>query len=115
MYRIAEFSQTTILLLSKALWYSTEGYYVDISSDFKFICQVELLDGLAKLNNAAVVLSVVLALGLTNFLVSQAKKLMENLRQIDVLLEFGLCDHHGKATLEWMYNNLDAAYKIMVN
>ena len=44
-----------------------------------------------------------------------AKKLMENLRQIDVLLEFGLCDHHGKAALEWMYNNLDAAYKIMVN
>ena len=102
-------------MLSKALWYSTEGYYVDISSDFKFICQVELLDGLAKLNNAAVVLSVVLALGLTNFLVSQAKKLMENLRQIDVLLEFGLCDHHGKAALEWMYNNLDAAYKTMVN
>lgn len=90
-------------------------HYVDISADYTFLSQVEMLDGLARQNNATAILSVGLAPGLTNLLASHANDLMGNVDQIDILLEFGLGDHHGQAALEWMFDNLDASYEVMDN
>ena len=86
--------------------------YVDISADYSFLSRVEKLDHLARQNGATAVLSVGVAPGLTNMLTARVQKEMEQVERIDILLEFGLGDHHGQAAVEWMFDNLDAEYDV---
>ncbi|GHB45989.1 hypothetical protein GCM10007094_39120 [Pseudovibrio japonicus] len=90
-------------------------HYVDISAEHDFHSQVEALDDLAKRNEATALLSVGTAPGLTNLLSARARDQMEQLDRIDILLQFGLGDHHGQAAVEWMFNNLDTTYSVMDN
>lgn len=90
-------------------------HYVDISAEHAFLSQVETLDDLAKRNGATALLSVGTAPGLTNLLAARARDRMTRLDRIDILLEFGLGDHHGQAAVEWMFDNLDASYEVMEN
>jgi hypothetical protein len=87
-------------------------HYVDISADYDFLSQVENLDDLAKRNGATAMLSVGVAPGLTNMLAARAQEKMKSVDRIDILLELGLGDHHGQAAIEWMFDNLDAAYEV---
>lgn len=75
-------------------------HYVDISADYDFLSQVEKLDDLAKRNSVAAILSVGVAPGLTNMLAARASKRMDKVDRIDLILEFGLGDHHGQAAVE---------------
>jgi len=90
-------------------------HYVDISADYQFLSKVEKLDQLAKNNGATAILSVGVAPGITNMLAARAASGMEQIERIDILLVLGLGDQHGKAALEWMFDNLDAEYEIMEN
>ena len=90
-------------------------HYIDISADYAFLSEVEKLDDLAKRNGAAAVLSVGVAPGLTNMLAARARERMERTDRIDIVLEFGLGDHHGPAAVEWMFDNLDATYEVKEN
>jgi short subunit dehydrogenase-like uncharacterized protein len=90
-------------------------HYVDISADYDFLSQVEKLDQLAKQNSVTAMLSVGVAPGLTNMLAAQVYKEMEQVDRIDILLELGLGDHHGRAAVEWMFDNLDAEYEVKEN
>jgi len=90
-------------------------HYVDISADYDFLSQVEKLDQLAKQNGATALLSVGVAPGLTNMLASRLQNQMAQVDRIDILLEFGLGDHHGQAAVEWMFDNLDAEYEVKQN
>jgi len=87
-------------------------HYVDISADYGFLSQVEALDGLARRHGATAMLSVGVAPGLTNMLAAEARKKMQSVERIDILLELGLGDHHGHAAVEWMFDNLDVAYEV---
>ena len=87
-------------------------HYVDISADHSFLSKVEKLDDLAKHNGSTAMLSVGTAPGLTNLLAGRAGGMMERLDRIDILLEFGLGDHHGQTAVEWMFDNLDATYEV---
>ncbi len=87
-------------------------HYVDISADYSFLSEVEKLDELAKRNGATAMLSVGVAPGLTNLLAAAARARMERVDRIDILLVTGLGDHHGRAALEWMFDNLDAEYEV---
>ncbi len=88
-------------------------HYVDISADYNFLLQVEKLDYLARENDATAILSVGVAPGLTNLLAAHVHKKMKNPERIDIVLELGLGDHHGKTALEWMFDNLDAEYELI--
>jgi len=90
-------------------------HYVDISADHTFLSRIDALDGLAQTNSATGVLSVGTAPGLTNLLAARAKQKMARLDRIDILLEIGLGDRHGRAAVEWMFDNLDASYDIREN
>lgn len=87
-------------------------HYVDISAEYDFLSEVEKLDTSAKQNGATAVLSVGVAPGLTNMLAARALEKMEQVERIDILLEFGLGDHHGQAAVEWMFDNLDAEFEV---
>ncbi|MCF6320808.1 MAG: saccharopine dehydrogenase NADP-binding domain-containing protein [Rhizobiaceae bacterium] len=91
---------------------SRSVHYVDISAKYEFLSKVEKLDSLAKENDATVILSVGVAPGLTNLLAAQAIKGMQQTDRIDILLELGLGDQHGKAAVEWFFDNLDAEYTV---
>ncbi len=90
-------------------------HYIDISANDDFLSQVEALDDLAKQLGATAILSVGVAPGLTNMLAAAARDRMESVERIDILLEIGLGDHHGRAAVEWMLDNLDATYEIREN
>lgn len=90
-------------------------HYVDISANYDFLSQIDRLDDLALTNNATVILSVGVAPGLTNMLARRVSEQMERIDQIDIILEFGLGDHHGQAAVEWMFDNLDVAYTVQEN
>lgn len=90
-------------------------HYVDISADHAFLSRVEALDELARTNGATAMLSVGTAPGLTNLLAARAREKMDHLDRVDILLEFGLGDHHGQAAVEWMFDNLDVTYDVREN
>ena len=87
-------------------------HYVDISADDGFLSEVEKLGELAKRNGVTAMLSVGVAPGLTNMLAARARERMERVDRIDILLEFGLGDHHGQAAVEWLFDNLDVKYEV---
>ncbi|MCW9033529.1 MAG: saccharopine dehydrogenase NADP-binding domain-containing protein [Alphaproteobacteria bacterium] len=89
-------------------------HYVDISAEYSFLSEVDKLDTLAQAAGAKAILSVGTSPGLTNMLAERVKTKMGQVDQIDILLELGLGDHHGKAAVEWMLDNLDAEYEVMV-
>jgi short subunit dehydrogenase-like uncharacterized protein len=89
--------------------------YLDISAEYAFLSKVERLDGVARKTGATALLSVGVAPGLTNLLAARAAARMERVDRIDILLEFGLGDHHGQAAVEWMFDNLDAEYEVREN
>ena len=89
--------------------------YVDISARSRFLSRVEHLDGLARENRSTALLSVGVSPGLTNLLAAHARKKMERVDRIDILVELGLGDHHGKTAVEWMLDNLDAEYELKQN
>lgn len=87
-------------------------HYIDISADDSFLSQVEKLDALARQNHVTAMLSVGVAPGLTNMLAARVRENMERIDRIDILIEFGLGDHHGQAAVEWMFDNLDTEYEV---
>ncbi len=90
-------------------------HYVDISANRDFFSQVEQLDACAKRQQAMVMLSVGVAPGLSNMLAVQIMKEMERIERLDIVLEFGLGDRHGKAACEWILDNLNATYTVKEN
>ena len=90
-------------------------HYVDISADYRFLSQVEHLHDLARQHRASAILSGGVAPSLTNLLAARAKEQMEKVDRIDILLEFGLADEHGRAAVEWMFDNLDRPYEVQEN
>lgn len=89
--------------------------YLDISADYAFLAQVEALDALAREHDTTALLSVGVAPGLTNLLAAHARTKMDQIDRLDILLEFGLGDHHGQAAVEWMFDNLDSAFELREN
>lgn len=90
-------------------------HYVDISARFRFLRQVEALDGVARRNGATALLSVGVSPGLTNLLAARVCNYMERVDQIDIVLELGLGDRHGRAAVEWTLDNLDAEFDLVDN
>lgn len=90
-------------------------HYVDISAHYPFLATVERLDELARSRGATAILSVGVAPGLTNLLAARALELMERVDRLDILVELGLGDSHGRAAIEWMLDNLDAEYEVPQN
>ncbi len=87
--------------------------YVDISANYEFLLNVAKFDSLAKQENARVLLSVGVAPGLTNMLAARLRSRMESVDRIDILLEIGLGDDHGKAAVEWMFDSFDSEFQVL--
>jgi short subunit dehydrogenase-like uncharacterized protein len=90
-------------------------HYVDISAHYTFLAKVEQLDELARSHGATAILSVGVAPGLTNLLAARVVELMDRVDRLDILVELGLGDSHGRAAIEWMLDNLDAEYEVPQN
>ncbi len=90
-------------------------HYVDITAHHAFLLQAERLDGVAKQSDATAVVSVGVEPGLTNLLAAHAAKQLAHVDRMDILVEIGLGDHHGRAAIEWMLDNLDAEFEIREN
>jgi len=87
--------------------------YLDISADNGFLVKVERLDAVAKTAGATAVLSIGVAPGLTNLLAAHACALMDGVDRVDLVLEFGLGDRHGRAAVEWMFKNFNVPYDVL--
>lgn len=86
--------------------------YVDITAQDAFLKDVETLDGVARQSRTTAVLSVGAAPGLSNLLAARVAQEMSPLDSIDILLQFGTGDRHGKAAVQWMFDNLDTVYQV---
>ncbi len=87
--------------------------YLDISAEYGFLSRIEKFATLAQDNGATAMLSVGTSPGLTSMLAARVKQQMPEATQIDILLETGLGDQHGRAAVEWMFDNLDAEFEVM--
>jgi siroheme synthase (precorrin-2 oxidase/ferrochelatase) len=87
--------------------------YLDISAEYNFLSRIEPLAPLARENGATAMLSVGTSPGLTNMLAARIKQQMPDATRIDILLETGLGDQHGRAAVEWMFDNLDTEFEVM--
>ncbi len=85
--------------------------YVDISAKLDFLTSVETLDMLAKQQGASAVMSVGLTPGFTNMLARHAVKVAGPPERLDILVEFGVGDRHGRAAINWMFDNLDRRFE----
>lgn len=86
--------------------------YLDVTASYEFLRRVSALDSLAKRSGAIAVLSVGVAPGLTNLIAAEAVKAMGHTNRIDIFIQLGLGDRHGKAAIAWMIDNLDATYDV---
>ena len=87
-------------------------HYVDISASYKFLSKIEALDSEARKHGSTVVLSVGLAPGLTNLLVSYCQSVFEALEQVDIFIMLGSGEVPGKESILWILENLDTEFLV---
>ena len=87
-------------------------HYVDVTARHEFMLMVEALDDEARRSGATAILSVGVAPGLTNLLAARAARQMPGLDRVDILVELGVGDRHGRAALEWALCNLNTAFEV---
>lgn len=87
-------------------------HYVDISASYKFLSKIEALDSEARKRGSTVVLSVGLAPGLTNLLVSYCQSVFEALEQVDIFIMLGSGEVPGKESILWILENLDTEFLV---
>jgi hypothetical protein len=76
-------------------------HYVDVSASHEVLAGIEKLDGLAVERNAAAVLSVGLAPGVTNLLAREFGG-----RDVDIGVLLGSGERHGPSAVEWTLDSL---------
>jgi hypothetical protein len=81
-------------------------HYVDISATDTVLTSIERLQGLATTNQAAGVLSVGVAPGLTNVAVRRCLDRMPDAQAIDITVLLGLGEHHGPDAVRWTIDRL---------
>lgn len=87
-------------------------HYIDVSANGEFLSKLQKLDLVKNGLQAAALLSVGLAPGLTNLLAARAMQELEQTESIDISILLGLGDSHGQAALEWTVDNLGAVFEI---
>ncbi|MNB85451.1 Saccharopine dehydrogenase [compost metagenome] len=87
-------------------------HYIDITANIEFFRQMAQLNPGSRYN-AAAVMSVGLAPGLTNLLAGEAVRSMDEVKQLDIGILLGLGDSHGQAAIEWTVDNLPAQFEVM--
>lgn len=87
-------------------------HYADVTADGALIADVEALDPLARRHDAAAVLSVGLAPGLTNLLAAAACAGLDTVERVDLLVQLGLGDPHGPAAISWTLDGLDDEFDV---
>lgn len=87
-------------------------HYIDISANYEFLSQVEMLHAKAQEHGATIVLSVGLAPGLTNLLASYCKSVFNEVERIDIYILLGLGEAHGEAAIRWTLENLNAEFLV---
>ncbi|ETT58259.1 saccharopine dehydrogenase NADP-binding domain-containing protein [Paenibacillus sp. FSL H8-0457] len=90
-------------------------HYVDISANAEFLSQVAKWRDAAEEYRSTAVLSVGLAPGLTNLMVSLAGQSLDVTESVDISIMLGLGDRHGKAAVEWTVDNLLSTFQVMEN
>lgn len=88
-------------------------HYVDITASLDFFGKMARISGPGNKYEAAAVLSVGLAPGLTNLLAGEARRSMDEVQRLDISILLGLGDTHGQAAIEWTVDNLSAAFEVM--
>ncbi|WP_339864942.1 saccharopine dehydrogenase NADP-binding domain-containing protein [Paremcibacter congregatus] len=91
--------------------------YINISAGYNFIAQVEKFDEIAKQHHATAILGVGVSPRLTNLIAAHLLRKSGLVLRIDIILELGLGDHHGKARIShkvltlflfYVYNQWDS-------
>jgi saccharopine dehydrogenase-like NADP-dependent oxidoreductase len=89
-------------------------HYIDVTASLDFFSKMARISGPGNKYEAAAVLSVGLAPGLTNLLAGEAQRSMDQVQQLDISILLGLGDSHGQAAIEWTVDNLAAEFEVMV-
>lgn len=80
--------------------------YVDITASDALFQQIEALQHTARAHEARAILSVGLAPGLTNLLVKACTDRLDQANRVRIGIMLGLGDDHGRAAIEWTFQNL---------
>jgi len=86
--------------------------YVDISATPEVLSRIEMLESKAKEHGSTVLISVGLAPGLTNLLVSQCTSVLEKVDNVDIFLFMGMGEVHGESSNLWVLDNLNSKYSV---
>ena len=86
--------------------------YVDISATYELLSRIESLGSQAEKHDSTILLSVGLAPGLTNLLVSHSTSVLDEVSQVDIFLLLGMGEVHGEASLQWVLDNLNSEYSL---
>lgn len=90
-------------------------HYIDISASHRFLSKVRHIESSKRSLQSTSVLSVGLAPGITNLLVKQCANVLDEIHSADIYLMLGLGDHHGKAAIEWMVDNINVNFPVVEN
>ncbi|MEJ8305431.1 saccharopine dehydrogenase NADP-binding domain-containing protein [Saccharibacillus sacchari] len=85
-------------------------HYMDITAKVDFLLKAGRVD--VPEPQAAAVLSVGLAPGLTNLLAAKAAAALDETDKIEISLMLGLGEHHGKAAVEWTIDSMGADFEV---
>jgi len=88
-------------------------HYIAISATYEILSQIEKLGDKAKERGSTILLSVGLAPGLTNLLVSHCTMALDVVNNIDIFLLLGLGEVHGESSNLWVLDNLITDYSVL--
>lgn len=89
-------------------------HYIDITATYELIQQIKSLGGVAIENGVTGIVSVGLDPGLSNLLAKYCVSKMKNVEHIDIHILLGLGDYHGNASMEWILDNVQKDYAILL-
>ena len=107
---IACAGHTTSALAQAAI--SVGAHYADVTADLDVILAVKAMDQLARRKQVSAVVSIGLAPGFTNLLAKAACAELDDVSRVDLLVELGLGETHGRDAVGWILNQLATRRRI---
>ncbi|MNJ36325.1 Saccharopine dehydrogenase [compost metagenome] len=91
----------------------TGTHYIDITASFQLLSQIASRDAMFRESGATALMSIGLAPGITNLMVSEAHGHIGHHEQSDISIMLGLGEAHGQAAMDWTVAGMNESYTVI--
>lgn len=91
----------------------TGTHYIDITASFQILSQIASRHDMFRESGATALMSIGLAPGITNLMVTEAHRQIEHHEQSNISIMLGLGEAHGQAAMDWTMAGMNESYTVI--